>query len=371
MNSRGGKAIGSGKLARRLALVCTLAAAVSGVATVVIALQALEAALGAKQAVALQRGWVFGLAAAACAALAIGIVAYVQGAKLGSRLTELALGLAKIGRGPVGVRIRYSGRDEIARLGRGLQYLADDLAAMAREAEHSGGLGANADPLVREMRDQALPRELPAVEGFEVDAAIGAGTRGGLEYFDAVVKDGQATLLVVSPEGAGAVAALAARLARDELVGALQAGATARKALQQANRALHQRLPRSACAKACLLALAADEVKAYQAGYRPPLLVCRAGKVAPEHGEGLALGLDQGPVFDQSLRAVAVPVAQGVRLVVANEAAHRIEDFTALVARHAPKHTTPFLHLVIGALQNGAGEAGLREDVVLLTAKRW
>ena len=91
-----------------------------------------------------------------------------------------------------------------------------------------------------------------------------------------------------------------------------------------------------------------------------------------EHNaEGLALGLDEGPVFEKGLRSTVVPVSQGVRLVVANEAALRLHEFTDLVAEHSPKHTAPFMNMVLGALESHAGEGGLREDVILLTAKRW
>jgi serine phosphatase RsbU (regulator of sigma subunit) len=171
--------------------------------------------------------------------------------------------------------------------------------------------------------------------------------------------------------GTGPVSALAARMARDELVRALNAGANARKALSHTNRVLHKQLPKGACACACLLSLQPSEIKLYQAGFRPPLLVCAAGRVKQSQAEGLALGLDDGPVFEKGLRSTAVPVSQGVRVVLANEGAHRLEDLARLVAEHSPKHTTPFMNLVLSALEGQAGESGLREDVVLLTAKRW
>ena len=148
-------------------------------------------------------------------------------------------------------------------------------------------------------------------------------------------------------------------------------GPNARKALSHTNRVLHKQLPKGACAAACLLSLQDDEIKLYQAGFRPPLLVCAAGRVTEVHAEGLALGLDEGPVFEKGLRSTVVPVSQGVRVVLANDAAHRQEEFADLIVEHSPKHTAPFMNMVLGALESQAGEAGLREDVVLLTAKRW
>ena len=57
--------------------------------------------------------------------------------------------------------------------------------------------------------------------------------------------------------------------------------------------------------------------------------------------------------------------------MLANDAALRLDEFVELVQQHAPKHTAPFMNLVLGGLEAGAGEGGLREDVALLTAKRW
>ncbi len=367
--SRGSKRSGSGALALKLGLVCGLA----GIAVTAIALLIVNRTLGPGQADQdlVQRAWLLSGVFVVLAGLVVGAVAYVQGAAIASRLTELGLGIAKIGRGSSEVRLRVSGNDEVTKVGRALQYLATDIAAVAAEAEQSGGLGVNMDPQVRGFRDAALPEELPEQEGFEVDGALSPGTRGGVEYYGGHAGDGFTVLFLIGNEGVGAISATAARMARDEVVRALNAGAAARKALHHTNRVLHKQLPKGACATACLLELRDEAVKLYQCGFRAPALVCRAGQVEEVNAEGLALGLDAGPVFEKGLRSVSVPVAQGVRLALANDAALRLDGFVDLVAEHAPKHTAPFMNLVLGGLESDAGDGGLREDVVLLTAKRW
>ena len=370
--SRSSRRSSSGALALKLGGVCALAGVVASIVVVVMLVRTLSPAISTQHDDLVSRGWLIGLVMAVICGLVVGLVAYLQGAGVASRLTELGLGLAKIGRGSSEVRFRVSGSDEITRLGRGLQYLASDLAAMASEAEQGGSVGASMDPQVRAFRDLALPAELIEVEGFELDGVLCAGTRGAMEYFDCVAPEGgEAVLFLVANEGGGTLSALATRMARDEVARALRAGANARKALYHANRTLNKQLPKGVCAKLCALAMGTDEVKLYQAGFRPPLLVCRAGKVEEVNAEGLALGLDDGPVFEKGLRSVAVPVSQGTRLVIGNEASSRLDGFAALVSQHAPKHTAPFMNMVLGALEGDAGEGGLREDVVLLTAKRW
>jgi len=361
----------TGKLAFKLAILCALTAAAVTAAAVTFVIQTLDDAISSQRDDVVMRGWILGMCLALLAGLVVGVAAYLQGGALGSRLTDLGLGIAKIGRGTAEVRVRFHGNDEIAGLGRALQYLASDIAEMAREQEQSGGLGANLDPLVREMRDRTLPSRFPAVAGYEVDGAHSAGSRGGLDFFDCIVTEQGAVLFLVSNEGFGAMSAVAAMMAREEIHRALGMQATARKALAHTNRVLYQKLPKGVCAKACLLALGTDEAKLYQAGFRAPVLLCSAGRVSELHAEGLALGLDEGQVFEKGLRSTAVKLTQGMRVVIANEAALRLSEFTGLVADHSAKHTAPFMNMVLGALESNAGEGGLREDVVLLTAKRW
>ncbi len=368
--SRGGRGGGASKIGIKLATVCAIAAAGACLVTVVFVAYTMGSAISSEHADIRTRGWVLGLILAVLSGVVVAVAAYFQGATIASRLTELGLGVAKMGRGSSEVRMRYKGNDEVAKLGRAMQYLATDLAAIAQEQEQGGGLGANMDPKVREMRDLTLPKGFPQVEGFELDGQLSAGSRGGLEYFDCVeTEDGGAVLFLIGSEGSGTMSALAARMARDEIVRALNAKATPRKALSHTNRVMHRQLPKGTCATACLLAIGGGEAKLYQAGFRSPLLVCAAGRLTETNAEGLALGLDEGPVFEKGLRSVEVPLSPGVRLLIVNEAALRLDEFVDLVIDHSPKHTAPFMNMVLGGVESEAGEGGLREDVVMLTAK--
>jgi hypothetical protein len=223
------------------------------------------------------------------------------------------------------------------------------------------------------MRDKSLSQDFAEPEGFEVDGAIGAGDRGGLDWFgSSPTKDGGAIVWVVSAEGGSAMSVLAARTARDEIERAIEAGANGRKALSHTNRVMHKKLARGVCAKASVLQLGADgTVKLYQAGYRAPLWIASAGEMLEVSAEGLALGLDDGPVFEKGLRSETIPVQTGTRLVQTNDAGVRMQDLLDLVQEHSPKHTAPFMNLVLGGVESAAGSDGLREDVLLVTAKRF
>jgi hypothetical protein len=74
-------------------------------------------------------------------------------------------------------------------------------------------------------------------------------------------------------------------------------------------------------------------------------------------------------VFDQSLRPQEITPSQA-RAALVNEAALLADQFLARVAQHSPRHTAMFMNMVLGGIEQDAGSDGLREDAVLMTAKR-
>ena len=303
------------------------------------------------------------------ASAVVGGAVFGMASGIASRLTDLGLAVSKMGLGTK-TSVRVTGNDEISVLGRSLSSLSSDIASLSSD-QAEGGAAVHFDPQMRELRDKALPLGgFAAPDGFELDAAISAGSRGGTDYFDCHPGDESAVMYLVSAASGNAIGALAARLARDEIARALGAGANARKALSHTNRVLHKTMPRGVCALATVLEIGADEAKIYQAGSRVPVVLCSAGELEDLTAEGFALGLDSGPVFEKGLRENTLQMTKGMRLVVLNDAGNRNDELVQSVCEHSPKHTTPFMNMVLGELEEDAGSDGLREDVVLMTVKR-
>lgn len=369
--ARKGSSSSRGKLARNLALGTGAAGLFGGLLVAVGVMQNLGSAV-ADQAV-VGRAWQIALALVALAGVLAALTGWWLGGRIASRITDVGLGVSKLGRGGSEVRVRVAGDDEVAALGRAVQFLATDLAELLRGQEQSGGMAhASLDPQVRQLRDKVLPSQFGQLPGYEVDGALGAGSRGGLDYYDLVSAGDpvQHVLYVVSAEGSGPLAVHACRLARDELHRALATGATPRKSLAHANKVLKNTLPTGVCAKATLLQIGGEGAKLYQAGSRTPLLLCQRGEVLELNAEGLALGLDDGPVFEKSIRPQEFAMSPGMRLVLGNDALLRQDGVLDLLRQHSPRHTNMFMNMVLGSLEQDAGSDGLREDVVLLTVKK-
>ena len=355
----------TGKVAVRLAIIAFLVAFLGSFIVGIVVIQN----LAGKDTAAISSAWTMAVVMSVLVGIGAAVAAFIQGAQIGQRVTDLGLAVAKLGRGGSEVKVRIIGKDELGALGRALQYLAQDLAAMHKEQDKGGAL-VSLDPQVRQFRDRALPEKFTPPAGYEVDGAHGKGSRGGLDYYDLAVSEGQGVLWMVSAEGTGALSAIASRMARDELQKAFSVNATPRKALAHTNKVMHQSLPKGVCAKATLLQFGPDGAKLYQAGARAPLLICTRGQVMELSAEGIALGLDDGPVFEKALRPQEIQTAPGIRFVLVNEAGIRHDGLLDLVKTNSPRHTAMFMNMVLGQVEQDAGSEGLREDVVLLTAKK-
>ena len=73
---------------------------------------------------------------------------------------------------------------------------------------------------------------------------------------------------------------------------------------------------------------------------------------------------------EKGLRSEKIEMSTGTRLVMTNDAGVRMQDLLDLVTEHSPKHTSPFMNLVLGSIESDAGAEGLREDVLLVTVKK-
>lgn len=362
----------AGKLARNLGLVTAAAGLVGALLLAVILIGNLSGAI-ADDAIR-SRAWTIGLTLAVVVGVVAGAAGYMLGGRIAARVTDIGLAVSKLGRGSSEVKVRVGGDDEVGALGRAVQYLATDLQAMLAAQEQAGGAANVAmDPLVKQLRDKTVPQQLPDVAGYEIDGQMAPGSRGGLDYFDLVALPGDEPVhvaYVVSAEGHGAMAVVACKLARDEIHRALLQGALPRKALAHANKVCKNALPQGVCAKATLLQVGADGCKLYQAGVRAPLLICQRGEVLELNAEGIALGLDDGPVFEKSLRPQEIAMSPGTRLVLGNEALLRTAGLLDLLRQHSPRHTRMFMNVVLGGIEQDAGGDGLREEVLLMTVKK-
>ena len=297
-------------------------------------------------------------------------------------LADLAQSVSRLSRGNLNYRAQHRGNDELGRLARALETMCDTLAE-GEEAQERLDLVERETELLAELQTAMQPKEVPSTEGFEAVAVQLRGSDSGSDLYDAVpLSGGRLALFVASTSARGALGALLAGMTRAYLRSALERDDDVGEALRATNRNLSQGM-RKGMHVTCQVAVLDPEkgqATVYIAGHRAPFYACRGGDVSVVHGEGLALGLDAGPVFDRRLEEVIVEMPQGTRIVLTTVGTYDfvgedgeefgVDRFQELVRKQAPKNSEAFLNLVLGTLDVELGDEERFSDATIVTAKR-
>ncbi|PIE23205.1 MAG: hypothetical protein CSA62_08315 [Planctomycetota bacterium] len=309
--------------------------------------------------------------------------AFVLAGQMTRPLRVLVQAVSRVNRGNLSYRSTIKSRDELGLLSRALEDMVDNIAAgeeaHERVLEHENEL-----QMATQLKNALLPKQLPTIDGFEVAALHAEGRRGVADFYDSVALDGgRIALIVASSSGTGALGSQVAMLARALLHAYIDSGVDPKEALFRSNRQLSRAMRKGLHLTAQLVVLDPGKSRAtvYIAGHPAPFYSCRAGEIQVVHGEGLALGLDKGPVFERRLEEVTVEMPPGTRIVMTTVGSYEfetetgrsfgVERFEKLVRQHAPKNTEAFLSLVLGQMTGFENAEGEREcDAILVTAKR-
>lgn len=166
-----------------------------------------------------------------------------------------------------------------------------------------------------EVQNHLQPHVFPDIGEVEIESLSQASTHLGGDYYDVLpVDDRRWGFVIADVAGKGPAAALMMAACRASLrlcaAGEPSAGAVVRRL----NRALHGDMPRGMFISLFygILDLDTNRLTYVRAGHEPAILL-RAGGGAPEllSAGGLALGFDEGPVFDAMLEETVIDLAAG------------------------------------------------------------
>jgi serine phosphatase RsbU (regulator of sigma subunit) len=223
------------------------------------------------------------------------------------------------------------------------------------------------------------------VDGYDLGALYVSSAVLSGDFHDFIeLEDGRVGLLVCDVSGSGVPAALVAATARSYCRSELHRGGDVGEAMRRINRWLVEDVRRGMFVTALYVLIdpRAGQASVACAGHKVPLMRFSAedGNLRVVHPEGIALGFDRGPVFDQRLEVLQVPVEVGDRLLLANSAPLTITNvqgrelgekaFFARVLKHARLETTACLKSLRRDLEQYAGRDELPVDVSLVTIAR-
>lgn len=211
--------------------------------------------------------------------------------------------------------------------------------------------------LAGEVQHHLQPHVFPDISEVEIESLSQASTHLGGDYYDVLPVDGRHWGFVIADvAGKGPAAALMMAACRATLRLCATGETSAAAVVSRVNRALHADMPRGMFISLFygILNLDTNKFSYVRAGHEPAVLL-RSGGAEPEllSAGGLALGFDEGPVFDAMLEEATLELRSGDLLALytdgITEAANAAgEEFgrDRMVATFTGQENTPLARVV-------------------------
>ena len=292
--------------------------------------------------------------------------------------------LEAVARGDLDVRITPRGGGEAASLAR----MADRAMKTFRAVQEQSITAAAVQPAapIEASVDTSslLPSEPLRIDGYEVEAVHKPCPAAANDYYDYFrVDDAHIGIVIADMPHAGAQGAFAAATFR-ALMRAYSVEETSPAAvLGRVNRVMANELKRGDHITAMYVVLDVDKgiVTVASAGHLP-LIFWKFEKKGSAllNPEGIAIGLDKGPVFEKTVVDKRIKLDRGDRIVlytdgpVAAESANGEEfgeqRFYYLVSREAPKNSAAFVNFVANEVDLFHEGAMQQDDITIVTLRK-
>jgi PAS domain S-box-containing protein len=165
-----------------------------------------------------------------------------------------------------------------------------------------------------EIQSHLLPQEFPENEVVEIEALSDASMLIGGDYYDVLkVDDDHLGFVIADVSGKGAGAALVMTECRATMRLCAENETSPAAVLKRVNRVLQPDMRPGMFVALFygILDLNTKKMKFCRAGHEPPILLHPEGEVEQLPGGGLAVGLDEGELFDEILEEQEVQLISG------------------------------------------------------------
>lgn len=256
--------------------------------------------------------------------------------------------------------------------------MAHEQELEARGLEHELSIAA-------EIQSHLVPKQMLKIPGYEVGAYYRPSKEVGGDYYDFIEIDADhAGIVVADVSGKGVPGSLVMSMTRAFL--RVQAESfhnlSAADSLAKVNRMLAPDIKKGMFVTAlyCILDKRKNELSIANAGHNP-LAIWRAatrqvGLVSPN---GIALGFDKGPIFEQRIREERLVLNPGDRVVLYTDGVVEAMDsarrefgdkrFYRLVGELAEHDSNQLLTLTVKALDEHKGSAPQSDDITIVTLR--
>lgn len=321
------------------------------------------------------------LGVGALLALVLSLVCWLAAKRLTHPLRMLAGDMQAMAEGDFTRRSKLVDTDETGMLAQAFNSMAERLrVARANEKENSRLESDLA--IARSIQNNLLPPQTPRVRGLDIHTSYRPAREIGGDYFDFLPVDSQHMGIVIADaSGKSIPAALVMSTTRAILRFVAPGDNSAADTLTRANAILSVDIPKGMFVTAYYVILDPlnNSMLCASAGHTPLLIARKDGSVELMNPGGIALGFDNGPIFQRSIREQRVKLEQGDRVLLytdgvvecvnpANEeySDRRLREF---LRRNRDLSSYDFIGALLADLDRHRGAADMRDDTTIVTFK--
>jgi phosphoserine phosphatase RsbU/P len=277
------------------------------------------------------------------------------------------------------------GKREHLRLCKGCyERLQEDLAHRPPFArDPSLTLAQQERAIAEELHANLLPRKVPQIPGYDLSAWSRPSPEVGGDYYDLVeIDDDHLGLLIADVSGRGIPASIVMTetraLMKSELVRSVSPSGT----LARVNRELHKDIKRGMFVTMfyAILEIPKARLTCVSAGHHPMLLWRKnAGTLHQINPNGIALGIERGPLFERVLKEQTVELSPGDRFTFhtdgvidarnENNEEYGRSRFHLKAKELSDLSSADFLQFLIREIDRHCGDAPQHDDIAILTGR--
>jgi len=237
--------------------------------------------------------------------------------------------------------------------------------------------------IAEELQANLLPRKVPQIPGYDVSAYYRPSREVGGDYYDFIEIDpDHLAILVADVSGKGIPGSIVMTetraLFKSEAVRTLSPAET----LIRVNRVLYNDIKRGMFVTVffTILSLQRSVLSVVSAGHNPMVLWRKASNTCHlVNPNGLALGIDKGPLFEKTLKEQKIQLFKGDRFCLYTDGVieamnERHEQygqnrFYLRVKQLADKSSSEFLSLLVNEIESHQGQAPQHDDITMVTGR--
>jgi sigma-B regulation protein RsbU (phosphoserine phosphatase) len=237
--------------------------------------------------------------------------------------------------------------------------------------------------IAEELQANLLPRKVPQIPGYDVSAYYRPSQEVGGDYYDFIEIDSDHLgILVADVSGKGIPGSIVMTETRALMKSEASRTLSPAEALARVNRVLYQDIKRGMFVTMyyVILSLQKGILTCVSAGHNPMVLWRKASNTCHlVNPNGLALGIDKGPLFERTLKEQRIQLFTGDRYALYTdgviEAMNSAQElfgqnrFYLRVKQLGDRSSSEFLSLLVSELEAHQGGAPQHDDITIVTGR--